>query len=204
MVYTLYACICSKIVGARYYRSNTTVTPNDVLSPRDTDGHGTHTASTVAGYPVANVSLDGFALGTARGGVPSARIAVYKVCWSDGCSAADILAAFDDAIADGVDIISLSLGSVSARDYFRDVIAIGSFSAMSNGILTSSAAGNSGPSPSRIANYAPWIFTVAASTIDRKFSTDVQLGNNITYEVRVYVLISPNHILILNILHGVI
>ena len=55
-------------------------------------------------------SLMGFGLGTARGGVASARIAVYKICWSDGCFDADILAAFDDAIADGVDIISISVG----------------------------------------------------------------------------------------------
>ena len=52
----------------------------------------------------------GFGLGTARGGVPSARIAVYKIWWSDGCFDADILAAFDDAVADGVDIISISVG----------------------------------------------------------------------------------------------
>ena len=48
-------------------------------------------------------SMLGLAKGTARGGAISARIAVYKVCWFDGCDDADILAAFDDAIADGVD-----------------------------------------------------------------------------------------------------
>lgn len=50
---------------------------------------------------MSNANLFGLQPGTARGGVPSARIAVYKICWFDGCYDADILAAFDDAIADG-------------------------------------------------------------------------------------------------------
>lgn len=91
----------------------------------------------------------GLGSGTARGGVPSARIAVYKICWSDGYSDADILAAFDDAIADGVDIISLSVGGSLPYEYFEDSIAIGAFHSMKNGILTSDSAGNSGPDPQR-------------------------------------------------------
>jgi hypothetical protein len=101
---------------------------------------------------------------------------MYKVCWSTGCSSADILAAFDDGIADGVHIISVSIG-FGILPYFEDPIAIGSFHAMSSGILTSCSAGNRGPWPSTIVNYAPWILTVAASTIDRKFIAQVVLGN---------------------------
>jgi hypothetical protein len=110
---------------------------------------------------------------------------MYKVCWSTGCSSADILAAFDDAIADGVDIISVSIGHREPRPipYFEDPVAIGAFHAMRNGILTSCSAGNSGPSPSTIFNYAPWILTVAASTIDRKFIAQVVLGNGQVYNV---------------------
>ncbi|KAF2318940.1 hypothetical protein GH714_011909 [Hevea brasiliensis] len=85
------------------------------------------TTSTAAGGVVNMASLYGLGIGTARGGVPSARIAVYKVCWSDGCWDADILAAFDDAIADGVDIISVSLGGSTPLDYFKDSTAIGAF-----------------------------------------------------------------------------
>lgn len=128
----------------------------------------------------------GLANGTARGGVPSARIAVYKVCWSDGCSDADILAAFDEAIADGVDIISISVGGV-ATDYFADSIAIGSFHAMKNRILTSASAGNSGSELGRVTNVSPWILSVAASTDDRKFLTKVQLGNGLNYEVHLFI-----------------
>ncbi|KAI4299498.1 hypothetical protein L6164_032956 [Bauhinia variegata] len=172
----------NKIVGAKYYRSDGNFTEDDIISPRDSNGHGTHTASTAAGGLVSSASLFGLGMGTARGGVPSARIAVYKVCWSDGCHDADILAAFDDAIADGVDIISLSVGGKTPKHYFNDSIAIGAFHAMKYEILTSSSAGNDGPDPSTITNFSPWTLSVAASTIDRKFSTKVQLGDNLVYE----------------------
>jgi subtilisin family serine protease len=156
---------------------------SDVKSPRDSEGHGTHTASIAAGGSVSMASLYDLAMGTARGGVPSARIAVYKECWSDGCWDADILAAFDDAIADGVDIISISVGDLTPHDYFNDSIAIGAFHAMKYGILTSNSGGNEGPGLATISNISPWSLSVAASTIDRKFLTKVLLGSNETYEV---------------------
>ncbi|KAI3458640.1 hypothetical protein Pfo_015303 [Paulownia fortunei] len=172
----------NKIIGAKYYHSEGTISSPDIPSPRDFGGHGSHTTSTAAGGLVSGANLYGLADGTARGGVPSVRIAVYKICWSGGCSDADILAAFDDAIADGVDIISLSVGGFFPSDYFDDPIATGAFHAMKNGILTSNSAGNSGPDPESIINFSPWSLSVAASTIDRKFLTKVQLGNSKTYE----------------------
>ncbi|KAK1271741.1 hypothetical protein QJS04_geneDACA016197 [Acorus gramineus] len=92
----------NKIIGARFYHIGDNSSGD---SPRDTEGHGTHTASTAAGRQVSGANFFGLREGTARGGVPSARIAVYKVCWFDDCHDVDILAAFDDAIADGVDLI---------------------------------------------------------------------------------------------------
>ncbi|XP_022139189.1 cucumisin-like [Momordica charantia] len=172
----------NKLIGARFYRSNPVEGGGDILSPRDTEGHGTHTSSTAAGNLVAQASLFGLGLGTSRGGVPSARVAVYKICWSDGCSDADILAAFDDAIADGVDVISISVGGSIPREYFKDSIAIGAFHAMKNGILTSNSAGNTGPGSATISNVSPWSLSVAASTIDRKFVTKVKLGNGKAFE----------------------
>ncbi|KAL0922352.1 hypothetical protein M5K25_006330 [Dendrobium thyrsiflorum] len=166
----------NKIIGARYYHLQGNISERDIPSPRDSEGHGTHTSSTAVGSLVTNVSLAGIASGTARGGVPSARIAIYKVCWSDGCSDIDLLAAFEDAIQDGVDIISISIGGY-ANNYFEDPIAIGSFHAMKKNILTSSSAGNDGPYNFTVANYAPWLLTVAASTIDRKVVARTKLGN---------------------------
>ncbi|XP_047331711.1 cucumisin-like [Impatiens glandulifera] len=180
-VFTNFTCN-NKIIGAKYYKMDGVFGENDIQSPRDSQGHGTHTASTVAGDLVTSASFSGLANGTARGGVPSSRIAVYKVCWSDGCSDADILAAFDDAITDGVDIISISIGFSVARPYLSDSIAIGSFHAMKRGILTSMSAGNSGPSSGTISNVAPWALSVAASTIDRNFLTGLQLGNAANFQ----------------------
>ncbi|CAN6171244.1 unnamed protein product [Urochloa humidicola] len=167
----------NKIIGARAYRNGST----EGLSPLDDEGHGSHTASTVAGRAVTNVSFDGFADGVARGAVPGARLAVYKVCWTGaGCSGADMLAAFDDAIADGVDVISFSIGSAEPSPYFLTPQAIGSFHAMRRGVLTSAAAGNAGLSGGHVCNVAPWMLSVAASSIDRQFVDLIVLGNGDT------------------------
>uniref|UniRef100_A0A7N0SZL8 Uncharacterized protein n=1 Tax=Kalanchoe fedtschenkoi TaxID=63787 RepID=A0A7N0SZL8_KALFE len=172
----------NKVIGARYFKLDGFKNPLDILSPADSEGHGSHTSATIAGNLVTNASLYGLANGTARGAVPSARIAMYKVCWTViGCSDMDILAAFDSAIHDGVDLISISLGG-GTSDYSTDAIAIGSFHAMKKGILTVASAGNDGPAPGSVSNNAPWIFTVAASGIDRAFRSNVSLGNGKTIE----------------------
>lgn len=94
----------------------------------------------------------------------------------------DILAAFDAAIHDGVDVISISIGGVSGS-YLTDSIAVGSFHAMRRGILTVGSAGNDGPTLGGVCNHAPWIFTVAASSIGRQFKSKVVLGNGQTVSV---------------------
>ncbi|XP_004512211.1 subtilisin-like protease SBT1.7 [Cicer arietinum] len=175
-----------KLIGARFYSKGVKASmvsideTKESLSPRDDDGHGTHTASTAAGSPVENASLFGYANGTARGMAIGARVAVYKVCWKDTCSVSDILAAMDQAIADQVNILSLSLGG-EAIDYIEDNIAIGAFAAMEHGILVSCAAGNSGPTSLSVTNVAPWITTVGAGTLDRDFPAYVNLGNGKNY-----------------------
>lgn len=150
------------------------------------DGHGSHTSSILAGNLVRNASLFGLAKGTARGAVPSARVAIYKVCWvSSGCSDMDILAAYDAAIHDGVDVISVSIGGGPA-DYASDSIAVGAFHALKKGIITVASAGNHGPSLGNVANHAPWILTVAASGIDRDFRSHVHLGNGKDFSVSLW------------------
>ncbi|CAN6180445.1 unnamed protein product [Urochloa humidicola] len=162
----------NKIIGARSYRDG-----NTTFSVLDEEGHGTHTSSTAAGVPVPGASLGGLAGGTARGAVPGARLAVYKVCWEDGCSSEDMLAAFDDAVADGVDIISASLGTEMAFDYASDHLAIGAFHAASRGVVVSVSAGNSGPELGSISNVAPWMASTAASRMDRRIVSEVVLGD---------------------------
>lgn len=171
-----------KIVGARiFYHGYEAATGRideqaDYKSPRDQDGHGTHTAATVAGSPVHGANLLGYAYGTARGMAPGARIAAYKVCWTGGCFSSDILSAVDTAVADGVDVLSISLGG-GVSSYSHDSLSVASFGAMEKGVFVSCSAGNSGPDPVSLTNVSPWITTVGASTMDRDFPADVSLGN---------------------------
>ncbi|KMT03121.1 hypothetical protein BVRB_8g196790 [Beta vulgaris subsp. vulgaris] len=180
-----------KLIGARYLHKGIAeeaalqhITFNQTLSPRDDImGHGTHTLSTAGGSFVPGANYGGLANGTARGMAPKARVVAYKVMWpnllpsgSSG-SDADIMAAYESAMDDNVDIINLSMGT-PATDYIVDAIAISSFHAMKNGILTVAAASNDGPVPGSVTNVAPWLLTVAASSIDRAFYCDVILGNN--------------------------
>ncbi|CAN1343128.1 Subtilisin-like protease SBT1.7 [Linum perenne] len=128
-----------KLIGARFFARGVDEI-KESRSPRDDDGHGTHTSTTTAGSAVDGASLFGFAAGTARGMATRARVAVYKVCWMGGCFSSDILAAMDAAIQDGVNVLSMSLGG-GTSDYYRDSVAIGAFSAMEKGILVSCSAG---------------------------------------------------------------
>lgn len=126
----------------------------------------------------------GFAQGVPRGAVPSARIAAYKVCQPrTGCYDSDILAAFDDAIADGVDMVSISIGGGSSVDFYADSITIGAFHAMERGILTVQAAGNDGLRGVLTSSVAPWMLTVAASSTDRRIVNKTVLGNTTTVVV---------------------
>ncbi|KAK1296268.1 hypothetical protein QJS10_CPB15g02106 [Acorus calamus] len=185
-----------KLVGARYYIAGfehefgplNTSGGLEFRSPRDRLGHGTHVASTAVGQSVARASFFGLGLGTARGGAPRARLAVYKVCWTAGlsgrCAEADILAAYDDALSDGVSVISASFGaSPPLMRFFETSSDIGSFHAAQVGVAVVFSAGNDGPEPSIIGNVAPWAVTVAASSIDRNFPTAVVLGNNVSIMV---------------------
>ncbi|KAK7390061.1 hypothetical protein VNO78_25359 [Psophocarpus tetragonolobus] len=167
----------NKLIGAKYFKADGRIDPSDILSPIDMVGHGTHTASTAAGNLVPDASLFGIAKGTARGAVPAARLAIYKVCWaSHACSDMDILAAFEAAIHDGVDVISVSIGG-GDPNYVHDSIGIGAFHAMRKGIVTVASAGNDGPFMATVTNTAPWIVTVAASGIDRDFRSTIELGS---------------------------
>ncbi|KAL1547541.1 subtilisin-like protease [Salvia divinorum] len=155
----------NKIIGARYFNA-------DDQSPLDDDGHGTHTAGIAAGRLVRGANLFGIANGTAAGVAPLAHLAIYKVC----CGESDTLAGMDAALEDGVDVLSISLGTIS-ENLHEDSIAIGAFSAMEKGVFVSCSAGNEGPLFSFVNNGAPWTLTVGATTIDRRLVAKAVLGN---------------------------
>ncbi|KAJ0555601.1 putative cucumisin [Helianthus annuus] len=160
----------NKLIGVRNFFTEETV------SPFDEDGHGTHTSSTAAGNFVEGATTLGNDNGTAVGMAPLAHIAMYKVCGAVTCGESDMLAAMDAAIEEGVDVLSISIGAQSTP-FYDDLVAIGAFAAMQKGIFVSCSAGNSGPLNGTLENEAPWILTVGASTIDRKVTATVKLGN---------------------------
>ncbi|KAG5013934.1 hypothetical protein JHK82_026069 [Glycine max] len=178
-----------KLIGARFfnkaYEAFNGQLPASQQTARDFVGHGTHTLSTAGGNFVPEASVFGVGNGTAKGGSPRARVAAYKACWSltdaASCFGADVLAAIDQAIDDGVDVISVSVGgrtSPRAEEIFTDEVSIGAFHALVKNILVVASAGNLGPTPGTVINVAPWLFTIAASTLDRDFSSTLTFGNN--------------------------
>ncbi|PWA62530.1 peptidase S8, subtilisin-related protein [Artemisia annua] len=179
----------NKLIGARSFKKELEAaglnisTEYDFDSPRDAGGHGTHTSSTAAGNFVYGASHFGYAKGIARGIAPRAHLAMYKVLWASdtlASAATDILAGMDQAISDGVDIMSISLG-LEHTPFYQDVIAIASLSAVEKGIVVVCAAGNDGHAAT-IYNGAPWIMTVGAGTIDRSLIATLELGNGLTFE----------------------
>ena len=181
-----------KIIGARYFNEAwggdagiDAQKPWEFNSPRDYDGHGSHTAATSAGNYKVAVNGPASVYGRVSGMAPGARIAAYKALWSteDAATAngftADLVAAIDQAVADGVDVINYSVSGTSTN--FRDPVEIAFMYAADAGVFVSASAGNSGPTASTVAHPGPWLTTVAAGTHNRNVVGTVTLGNGVTY-----------------------
>ncbi|XP_056856446.1 subtilisin-like protease SBT3.12 [Raphanus sativus] len=182
-----------KLVGARYYTNRYTENSGDnigkdeFLSPRGYLSHGTLCASIAAGAFVPNASYMGLARGLMRGAAPKARIAVYKVIFDSertGTHISDCTMAIDDAINDGIDVLSISIAPAGPPYHTYTTpgedIELGSFHAVLKGIPVVLGSSNSGPRASTTTGLAPWMFSVGASSIDRTYYVDITLGNNLT------------------------
>jgi hypothetical protein len=147
-----------KLIGAQFYNAGWGGSaqvkanwPFEYASTRDWGGHGTHTATTSGGNEGVPATGLTAALGNISGIAPRARIAAYKVCWADsatggGCWPSDSVAAIDQAVADGVDVINFSISGT--RTNFRDSVEIAFMMAADAGVFVAASAGNSGPTVS--------------------------------------------------------
>ncbi len=160
----------NKLIGARYFVEGfgaSNIADYEWLSPRDADGHGTHTAGTAAGNDGVKAVVDGRNFGKVSGMAPEARIAAYKVCWDGasgdgGCFGSDSVAAIEAAINDGVDVLNFSISGTSSN--YLDAVELAFMYAADAGIFVAASSGNSGPTASTTNHPSPWLTTVAAST----------------------------------------
>ena len=176
----------NKLIGARYYTQGNTVQDFEFRSPRDYNGHGSHTAGTAAGNYGVQAEINGAPVGKASGMAPAARLAAYKVLWAtpDGRASGStegIVAAINDAVADGVDVINYSISG--SRTYVVSPDELAFLGAANAGVFVSTSAGNDGDTvgKSSVAHNSPWTMTVAASTHDRGNTNSVTLGTGQTY-----------------------
>ena len=160
----------NKLIGARWFAdgflASNDMVNGEFLSARDSDGHGTHTATTAAGNRVF-ASLNGKSIAPVQGMADRARLAIYKACWqapdsaTAGCFSSDTSAAIDAAVEDGVDVINFSIGG---SPFFDDAEGIAFLFAADAGVFIARSAGNDGPAAGTVDAGEPWVMTVAAST----------------------------------------
>ncbi|GAB2849497.1 S8 family serine peptidase [Microbacterium insulae] len=178
----------TKLIGAKYFSAGAAASgydfSSDHMSPRDADGHGSHTAGTAAGNHDVPASVEGIDFGAVSGVAPAAKVAAYKACYvgpdelvstDDICALSDLMAAINAAAADGVDVINYSIGGGAATTTFATEDTA-FFNAAAAGIFVAVSAGNDGPGASTADHASPWYTTVAASTIPTYEGT-VQLPN---------------------------
>jgi subtilisin family serine protease len=184
----------NKLIGARYFKQpSQTLHWTEFLSARDSvagaeghGGHGDHTASTAGGNAHVNAVINGLSLGKVTGMAPRARIAAYKVCWTDGvtgangCATSNSVAAIEQAVKDGVNVINFSIGPNAGGGAFNEPTEVAFLGAAAAGVFVAASAGNSGPATAPVAHISPWLTTVGNSTHNRTYVGDAALGNGVT------------------------
>lgn len=146
----------------------------DPTSPEDTDGHGSHTASTAAGNVRQSATLFAPTTQLTRkisGVAPHANIIAYDVC-IDSCPGAALLGALEQviidaaALPDGIHALNYSISG--GNDPYNDPIELAFLNVTEAGVFVSTSAGNAGPGPSTTGHNSPWVINVAAMTHTRR------------------------------------
>lgn len=145
--------------------------PDNSFVPEDANGHGSHTAGTVAGNFVS-VPLRGPTLTITReisGVAPHANIVAYDACGGGGCPDEATVAALDQAVADGVDVVNYSISTSRDAPWTHPVMQA-FFRVRQAGIYAAVSAGNAGPRAATTGALPPWVTAVGASTHDRSLA----------------------------------
>nr|WP_314547608.1 S8 family peptidase [uncultured Massilia sp.] len=184
----------NKLVGIRSFRNSSAALHwSEFRSGRDSvggssgeGGHGDHTASTAGGNAHVTAYSGGVGLGKISGMAPRARIAAYKVCWTEastgqnGCATSNSVAAIEQAVVDGVNVINFSIGPNAGGGSFSEATEVAFLGAASAGVFVAASAGNSGPSTAPASHISPWLTTVGNSTHNRLYAGDAVMGNGLT------------------------
>jgi len=171
-----YACNHKLIGGQPFLDTYNALVGGEVYpdSARDSDGHGTHTTSTAAGDVVQHADPLGIDRGRISGVAPGSWVLEYKVCGLDGCFSSDSVAAVQQAILDGANVINYSISG--GAEPFSDPIELAFLDAYNAGLFVAASAGNSGPGAGTTDHHGPWVTTVAASTQSREFRSTLTVS----------------------------
>ncbi len=175
------AACTSKLIGIWDFTTGSgDEEPNNGL---DLDGHGSHVAGTVAGneLPIIRSFAGGGQMSySIRGVAPRAKLISYKAC-EDNCAGSWTLAALNQAVRDGVDVINYSIGG-SNIDPWSASGSLAMLDARNAGIVVVVAAGNRGPDVGTVTSPsdAPWVLSVANSSHGRRFVNRLWLSGGAT------------------------
>ncbi len=162
-----------KLIGAYDMQNDPVRDPN---APRDDNGHGSHTASTVAGNLVTGTvyAHTTTVSRTVSGVAPHMHIIAYDACYTDPadgqglCPNTATTASANQAVADGVvDVINFSIGGGEAP--WADTTSLAFLACRAAGIYVAASAGNEGPGPDTVGHNEPWVATTGASTHNRTY-----------------------------------
>ncbi len=195
-----------KLIGVRSYSVVTDIYDDESVfgetppakNGEDYGGHGSHTASTAGGNIIKNAPLvapengvaesDGivnetFSFDQISGVAPHANIVAYQICRPgntgdtySGCPGSAIIAALDDAVTDGVDVLNYSISG--GGNPWMSSTELGFLAAQEAGIFSAVSAGNDGPDAYTTSKSAPWYTVVGASTHGRTLDTSLTFNDS--------------------------
>lgn len=174
---TAFACN-NKLIEGQVFLDNYNSRASDELYPttaRDSNGHGTHTTSTAAGNPLEHAVLLGVDRGPIQGIAPGSFVMAYKALGPQGGFDSDLVAAINQAVLDGANVINYSIGPSTPQSAYTSPDDLAFLDAFDAGVFVSASAGNSGPGPQTTSHLGPWETTVGASTLKREFDSTATL-----------------------------